>query len=56
MGLWLQKITTKEPDDNMLEAAIAAVNAVCDGCAQAEEYINKQQTEINYEYPRVWEI
>lgn len=30
-GLYLQKITTKEPDDSMLEVAIAAVNACMDG-------------------------
>lgn len=27
-GLWLQRITTKEPDDSMLEIAIAAMTAV----------------------------
>ncbi len=27
-GLWLQKITTKEPDDSMIEVAIAAMTAV----------------------------
>lgn len=27
-GLWLQKLTTKEPDDSMLEVAIAAFNEV----------------------------
>ena len=27
-GLWLQKITTKEPDDGMLEVAIASMTAV----------------------------
>ena len=27
-GLWLQKLTTKEPDDEMLEVAIAAFNEV----------------------------
>lgn len=26
-GLWLQRITTKEPDDDMIEIAIAALNA-----------------------------
>ncbi len=26
-GLWLQRITTKEPDDSMIEIAIAALNA-----------------------------
>ncbi len=29
-GLWLQGLTTKEPDDSMLEVAIASVNAVFD--------------------------
>ena len=28
-GLWLQRITTKEPDDDMIEIAIAALKA-CD--------------------------
>lgn len=27
-GLWVQRITTKEPDDSMIEVAIAAMNAV----------------------------
>jgi len=27
-GLWLQRITTKEPDDSMIECAIAALKAV----------------------------
>ena len=29
-GLYLQKITTKEPDDRQMEVAIAAIHAVCD--------------------------
>ncbi len=29
-GMWLQKLTTKEPDDSMIEVAIAAVEAVFD--------------------------
>ena len=29
-GMWLQKLTTKEPDDGMIEVAIAAVEAVFD--------------------------
>lgn len=29
-GLWLQRITTKEPDDEMIEVAIASVEAVFD--------------------------
>ncbi len=27
-GLWVQRITTKEPDDSMIEVAIAAIQAV----------------------------
>ena len=27
-GLWMQRITTKEPDDGMIECAIAALKAV----------------------------
>lgn len=27
-GLWLQRITTQEPDDSMIECAIAAVTPV----------------------------
>ena len=30
-GLWLQRITTKEPDDDMIEVAIASVQAVLPG-------------------------
>lgn len=29
-GMWLQKLTTREPDDQMIEVAIAAVEAVFD--------------------------
>ena len=29
-GMWLQSLTTKEPDDDMIEVAIAAVEAVFD--------------------------
>ena len=27
-GLWLQKVTTREPDDSQLEVAIASLKAV----------------------------
>ena len=36
-GLWLQGLTTKEPDDEMLEAAIASVEAVFDWKAYLRE-------------------
>lgn len=52
-GLWLQKITTAEPDDEMLEVAIAAVKAVCDD-TPPRKYTVKQ--EVRYEYPLVWEM
>ena len=36
-GLWLQKLTTAEPDDSMVEVAIAAVEAVFDWRAYLKE-------------------
>lgn len=36
-GMWLQKLTTKEPDDSMIEVAIAAVEAVFDWKAYFRE-------------------
>ena len=36
-GLWMQNMTTKEPDDSMIEVAIAAVNAVFDWKAYLAE-------------------
>lgn len=41
-GLWIQKLTTKEPDDDMIEVAIAAVEAVFDW----KEYF---KTEFSYD-------
>ncbi len=35
-GMWMQRITTKEPDDDMIEIAIAAIKA-CDEIADEEE-------------------
>lgn len=35
-GLWLQRITTKEPDDSQIEVAIAALN----GVMESEEPVN----------------
>lgn len=50
-GLWMQKITTSEPDDSMIEVAIAAVEAVFDwkkyltdnGIEVPEKYYNMQE-------------
>ncbi len=36
-GMWLQKLTTKEPDDSMIEVAIASVEAVFDWKKYQEE-------------------
>lgn len=36
-GMWLQKLTTREPDDAMIEVAIASVNAVFDWKAYLKE-------------------
>ena len=36
-GLWLQRLTTKEPDDQMIEVAIAAVEEVFDWKAYFQE-------------------
>lgn len=37
-GLWLQKLTTREPDDEMIEVGIASVEAVFDW----KEYLSKE--------------
>lgn len=36
-GMWMQNLTTKEPDDSMIEVAIAAVNSVFDWKAYLKE-------------------
>ena len=37
-GLWLQRITTREPDDSMIEAAIAAMNEVITGNPEDDKW------------------
>lgn len=37
-GLWLQRLTTKEPDDDMIEVAIASVDAVFDWRAFLQDF------------------
>ncbi len=57
-GMWMQKITTREPTDDMIEVAIAAVEAVFDwkeylkanGIEVEEE---KKETELPKEYRQV---
>ncbi len=41
-GMWLQRLTTREPDDKMIEVGIAAVEAVFDW----REYLQKQSDEL----------
>ena len=36
-GMWLQRLTTKEPDDSMIEVAIASVETVFDWKAYLKE-------------------
>lgn len=36
-GLWMQRLTTKEPDDSMIEVAIAAMKAVITGNREDDE-------------------
>lgn len=43
-GMWMQNLTTKEPDDSMIEVAIAAVNTVFDWKAYLKE--NFPETKI----------
>lgn len=56
-GLWLQKITTAEPDDEMLEVAVKAIDAVCDNKLVGKYTIRKKYgwPEDRFEYPHVWE-
>ncbi|MCI8658641.1 MAG: DUF1385 domain-containing protein [Lachnospiraceae bacterium] len=42
-GMWMQNLTTKEPDDGMIEVAIAAVNAVFDWKAYLLENFPKAE-------------
>ncbi|MCR4588039.1 MAG: DUF1385 domain-containing protein [Lachnospiraceae bacterium] len=46
-GLWLQRLTTKEPDETMAEVAIAAVEAVFDW----KKYLNET---FGYEIDESW--
>ena len=36
-GLWMQRLTTKEPEDDMIEVAIASVIAVIPDETESEE-------------------
>lgn len=42
-GMWMQNLTTKEPDDSMIEVAIEAVNAVFDWKAYQKENFRERE-------------
>ena len=42
-GMWIQNMTTREPDDSMIEVAICAVEAVFDWKAYQEENFGNLQ-------------
>lgn len=48
-GLWLQGLTTKEPDNDMLEVAIASVEAVFDWRAYQEKNKRRSKTDESKE-------
>lgn len=43
-GLWMQRLTTKEPDDSMIEVAIAAFNASMTGEIEKKEIADANET------------
>ncbi len=45
-GMWMQNMTTKEPDDSMIEVAIAAVEAVFDWKAYLKENFPEKQSAV----------
>ena len=49
-GLWLQRLTTKEPDDDMIEVAIASLKAVL------PEYQKTEDTPVNLEMDDIPEV
>ena len=46
-GLWMQALTTKEPDDDMIEVAIASVNTVFDW----KEFLQKEEEKPSKQKP-----
>lgn len=45
-GLWLQRITTKEPEDDMIEIAVAALKA-CEPAVPDVEHLETEENEDN---------
>ena len=41
-GMWLQRLTTREPDDSMIEVGIAAVEAVFEW----KEYLRVEKNDL----------
>ena len=50
-GLWMQRLTTKEPDDKMVECAIKALNLVIE--KEENPIIEKEDTVNNKEQDTV---
>lgn len=46
-GLWMQRITTAEPDDSMIEVGIAAINAVIPHNDEEKVNIDKVEETVN---------
>ncbi|MFO7951317.1 MAG: DUF1385 domain-containing protein [Bacillota bacterium] len=46
-GLWLQRLTTREPDKNQLEVALCALKAVLEPFGQQEEAATEGKDEVN---------
>ena len=48
-GLWMQRLTTKEPDDSMIEVALSAFIEVLDD-EEKEKYNQKECESVNDEH------
>ncbi|MBQ3515801.1 MAG: DUF1385 domain-containing protein, partial [Lachnospiraceae bacterium] len=47
-GMWLQRVTTKEPDEDMVEVAIKAVEAVFDWKEYLKENFDFEEAEDDW--------
>ena len=45
-GMWMQGLTTKEPDDEMIQVGIASVEAVFDWRAYQEEIRREEDMQV----------
>lgn len=48
-GLWMQRLTTVEPDDSMIEVGIVSLKAVVEGMDSVNEFLKKDETPENGE-------